>query len=86
MVTISDGSCRPMTRKALKSPRRNPEPTQTMTASGIGRPACSTQAKRQAVSAIVEAGERSISPAMITMVSISAISDSSAVSVKLSRM
>ena len=87
MVTMIEGSCRPMTSKALKSPSSEArEPRQTSDASGIGTPACSTQAKRQADSAMVEAGERSISPAMMTMVSTSAISDSSAVQVEASRM
>ena len=47
-------------------------------ASGIGRPACCSQAKTQAESAMFAAGERSISPAMMTMVSTSATIENSA--------
>ena len=53
---------------------------------GMGMPDACAQANRQADNAMFDAGDRSISPAMMTSVSTSATIANSAESVKLLRM
>ena len=86
MVTMIDGSCSAITMKALSAPMASPARSPMAMASGIGTPAACAQAKRLADSAMLAAPERSISPAMMSIVRMSATSAISAYSVKLSRM
>ena len=72
MVTMIDGSPKPITSTALNSPMASPATSPRAMQSSIGTPARKQAAKMQADSAIVAAGDRSISPAMMTSVSTSA--------------
>ncbi len=74
MVAMIDGSCSPTTSQALNAPKPAPVSSPTSIARPIGSPAWKMAAKTQADSAIVAAGDRSISPEMITMVRTSATS------------
>lgn len=78
MVTMIEGSCRRMISSALNAPISSPATSPTAMASGIDPVAWKVQAKRQAESAMLAAGDRSISPAMITMVSTRATIENSA--------
>ena len=86
MVTMIEGSCSTMTKKALKAPMASPAIRPSPTASGTGTPDAWAQAKMQADNAMLAAGDRSISPAMMTMVRTSATSAISADSAKLRKM
>ncbi len=57
-----------MVKTALTAPITTPDARPMATAMGIGTPACCSQAKMQAERAMFAAGERSISPEMITIV------------------
>ena len=86
MVTMIEGSWKMITMRALSAPMASPAPSPTAMATGIGSPMSCAKANRQAESAMLDAGDRSISPEMITMVSTSATIASSAESVKLLRI
>ena len=72
MVTMIEGSCSAITMTPLIAPITRPEKRPMTMASGIGMPEACAQAKMQAESAMLAAGDRSISPEMITIVRTSA--------------
>ena len=66
-VTTSDGRPSPVTSRPLKAPSAVPATRTARTAAASGAPACSRRPKITLVSARVEATERSISRAMISI-------------------
>jgi hypothetical protein len=68
-VTTSDGSCSPVTSRPLKPPQAAPTTSATTIASQSGTPAATSAPSTALASPRIEATDRSIWPAMMIIVS-----------------
>ncbi|MNP22174.1 hypothetical protein D3C76_1148340 [compost metagenome] len=67
MVTTIDDRLKRVTRKPLNSPHNSPMPNPTQTSSGVSTPAAAQKPITVELSAMVEATDRSLSRAIISI-------------------